>query len=86
MAPWGGGGAATGGGGRRGGGHLQGRGGVLFGGRGRKRRPGPENTCLDEVFGLKNVSNFAHDDVILGPSKAVKVDVLNNHLNVRGPR
>lgn len=47
------------------------------------RRDGSrEVTCLDKVFGLKNLSNFTHDDIIFRPSKSIKMNVLNNHLNV----
>lgn len=46
-----------------------------------------EQTHLDEVFGLKNISNFTNDDVVLSPSKSIKMNMLNHHLNVtRGQR
>lgn len=44
--------------------------------------PSAENTCLDKVFSLKNVSNFIHDDVIFSPSESIKMNMLDNHLNV----
>lgn len=39
-----------------------------------------ENTCLDEVFRLKHVSDLIHDDVILRPPEPVEVHVLHHHL------
>lgn len=51
------------------------------------RRPSRGNTCLDKVFSLKNISNFTHDDVIFSPSKPIKMNVLDDHLDVtRGRR
>lgn len=44
--------------------------------------PSRETTCLNKVFRLKNVSNFTYDDIILSSSKSIKMNVLNNHLNV----
>lgn len=45
------------------------------------------DTYLDKVFRLKNIFNFTHDDVVLSPSKSIKMNVLNHHLEVtRGHR
>lgn len=44
--------------------------------------PHREQTHLNEVFSLKNISNFTNDDVILSPSKSIKMNMLNHHLNV----
>ena len=45
--------------------------------------PSRENTCLNKVFSLKNISDFVHDDIIFSPSEPIEVDVLNHHLEVR---
>ena len=50
--------------------------------RGWKEGHTERNTCLDKVFSLKNISNFTHDDVVLSPSKSIKMNVLNHHLEV----
>lgn len=44
--------------------------------------PSRETTCLNEVFRLKNVSNFTYDDIFLSSSKSIEMNVLNNHLHV----
>lgn len=48
--------------------------------------PRKDATHLNEVPSLKNISNFTHDDVIPGPSKAIKVNMLNYHLNMTRDR
>lgn len=55
--------------------------------RERERMPSRGNTCLNEVFSLKNISNFIHDDIIFSPPESIKMNMLNNHLNMtRGHR
>lgn len=55
--------------------------------KGTERTPSRENTCLNEVFSLKNVSNFIHDDIIFSPPESIKMNMLNDHLNMtRGHR
>lgn len=44
--------------------------------------PHREQTHLNEVFSLKDISNFTNDDVIFSPSKSIKMNMLNHHLNV----
>lgn len=48
----------------------------------RQSVPHREQTHLNEVFSLKNLSDFTYDDVILGPFKSIKMNMLNHHLNV----
>lgn len=48
--------------------------------RERQTVPSRETTCLNQVFRLKNVSNFTYDDIIFRSSKSIKMNVLHNHL------
>lgn len=48
----------------------------------RQTVPSRETTCLNQVFRLKNVSNFTYDDIIFRSSKSIKMNVLHNHLSV----
>lgn len=39
------------------------------------------STYINEIFSLENICDFIHDNVIFGPSKSIKMHVLNDHLN-----
>lgn len=56
----------------------------------RQSVPHRGQTHLNEVFSLKDLSDFTNDDVILSPPKSIKMNMLNHHLNVareqRSPR
>ena len=56
-------------------------------GRGWEEGHAEGNTYLNKVFSLKNISDFIHDDVVLSPSKSIKMHMLNHHLNaIRGQK
>lgn len=38
------------------------------------------STYINEIFSLENICDFIHDNVIFGPSKSIKMHVLNDHL------